>query len=159
MYAFKIIGALFIALGGGAVYYLLYRREHTALRRAASWESLATFIASQVECFALPIGQILSAAERGVLEGCGYTGEGTPADLREMIGGSVIEDRVTREAAVRFCGEFGREYASGQAARCRYYAAAFEERKGRISAELPSKKRLYSTLCIAAGLAALIIFW
>ena len=158
MLIFKIFGSLLVGLGGGAVCYFLYKREHTALVRAEAWESLASYIGGQVECFALPIGQILSGAEREIFTACGYVGEDTPADLKGLFGGSTIEDGQTRDTAKRFCFEFGRGYAEGQAARCRYYAEIFEERKKKISAELPARKKLYYTLCISASLAVLIIF-
>lgn len=158
MYFFKILGSLLIGIGGGAVCYFLYKRECTALRRAEAWESLATFIGGQVECFALPIGRILSGAGDELLAECGYTGKNCPADLKELFSGSSVEDAQTREVAKKFCGEFGRGYADAQAARCRYYAEIFEERKKKISSELPARKKLYYTLCVSASLAALIIF-
>ena len=158
MYFFKILGMLMVSVGGGAVCHFLCKREGTALRRAEAWESLCLFIGSQVECFALPIGQILLRADRTLLRECGYTVEAVPPDLKTFMRGVTVEDRLTRDTAEKFCGEFGRGGANEQAARCRYYAGIFEERKKKISAELPSKKKLYYTLCISASLAVLIIF-
>ena len=158
MNIFKLLGIVFVAVGGGAICYILYKREYTALCRAEAWERLISFIGSQVECFALPIKQILSRVDGELLRDCGFRGASSPQDLRALIRGSVIEDRETRTLAEHFCGEFGRGYVDEQTARCKYFAGALGDRKKKLRADLPAKKKLYSTLCISASLAALIIF-
>lgn len=147
-----------VAIGGGSVCYLLCKKADAALCRSSAWSSLVSFIGSQVECFALPIGQILSRADEALLRECGYTGKSHPTELKSFINNSVIEDGQTRTAAESFCAEFGRGYVDEQTARCKYYAGIFDERKRKLSEELPKKKKLYATLCITVSLAVIIIF-
>ena len=158
MNAFKILGMSMVAVGGGAICYFLCKKEDAALCRATAWGTLVSFIGSQVECFALPIGQVLSRADATLLRDCGYIGKKAPTDLKYRIKNSVIEDRTLRAAAEGFCSGFGRGYIDEQTARCKYYAGIFEERKRKLGAELPTKKKLYATLCISASLAVIILF-
>ncbi len=155
---YKLIGAVLIALSGGLTAYRLNRKASDAFHRAAALCRFLGYVKNEIECFALPISQILSRADRELLDRCGYVGKNAPQSLFELCQNIRWADGETKILMERFCSEFGRCYKDEQVQRCAYFLSGLEERKRTLERELPSRKKLNSTLCLSGSLALLIFF-
>ena len=154
----KIFGAFLTVFGGIMLSHTLNRRMLVAHRRAEAWAVLLRQIKNEIECFSLPIKEILKRTDAELLYACGYTGASIPESLFELISSTRWADGETEELVRRFVSEFGMCYRSEQVGRCAYYLSLMEERRRAILSELPSKKRINTTLCIAGSLGLLILF-
>ena len=154
----KLIGCMLVAVSGLSVTYILNKRASSALICAEGGGELITRIKTEIECFALPIGDILSRIDPSIFERCGYTGSAPPKDLHGLLEKTLFTDAETERQAVSFVSEFGRCYKNEQVERCSYFMALMEERRRKLASELPSKQKLNATLSLAAGLGAIILF-
>ena len=106
----KLLGSLLIALSGGLLSFSFCRFQRKRLLVLDSYISLLFFIKGQIDCYLLPISEILDAADKKIIEGCGYK-NGTPSGLTEMLSYSKIylEDESER-LLYNFSEEFGSTY-------------------------------------------------
>lgn len=158
MLAYKLIGAALIALSGGLTAYSLNKKASDAFLRAEALCRLLEYVKNEIACFSLPISQILSKADIELLAQCGYVGKNAPQGLMQLCESIRWSDRETKMLMERFCSEFGRCYKDEQVQRCAYFLSALERRKQTLEGELPSRKKLNSTLCVSGSLALLIFF-
>lgn len=154
----KILGAFFVAFSGIMLSVRLNRRISTSLRHAEAWEQLLGQIKNEVECFSLPVSEILARTDPSLLSLCGYIGESAPEGLSELVENTVFTDAEICRVATRFASEFGRCYKNEQVERCAYFTALMSERRKKIAAELPSKRKLNATVCLSVSLGVLILF-
>ena len=154
----KLVGMALVAFSSIMLPNILNRRLTQGLRCAEGWERLIGLIKNEIECFSLPISDILSRTDPSLLLLCGYTGGGQPKGLWELTEKTVFADSETEKIATRFVAEFGQCYKAEQVERCAYFATLAEARRKTLASELPAKKRLNLTLCISAGLGILILF-
>ena len=159
MIYFKVIGAIFVAISGVMLTVTLNRRTLTVLRQTEGWEQLLGQIKTEVECFSLPISDILARTDTSLLRLCGYTGADAPRGLLELVENTAFADAEVSRIARRFASEFGRCYKGEQVERCAYFTSLMSGRRQSIAAELPSKRKLNATLCIATSLGLLIFFF
>jgi hypothetical protein len=110
------------------------------------------YVRNQVECYSLPSNEILALCDSALLERCGFYncfGEGSFEKLAYDCDIYDVEcARIVREF---LCG-FGKSYREEQIKECERYIAELEERRDRLFAELPKKKKVNSVLCIASAL-------
>ena len=154
----KLLGTVLVAFSGIMLPHMLNRRLTLSLRQAEGWERLIGAIKTEVECFSLPISDILARADPSLLSLCGYAGRGCPKDLTKLLEQTIFSDPETEGIVRRVASEFGQCYKTEQVERCAYFLALTEARRKAIATELPAKKRLNSTLCISACLGILILF-
>ena len=119
--------------------------------------SLLHYIKAQVDCFVLPISDILKRADGEMLFGCGWRGDVPPSSLEELISRASLDDSAAQSILLEFCSDFGKSYLDDQLRRCDHYISLLEDRREILGRELPSKKKLNSTLCISAALAIVIL--
>ena len=155
----KVLGAALVALSSIMIPNILNRRLAQRLRCAEGWERLLVLIKNEIECYSLPIADILARTDPSILRLCGYTGGEAPKSLYELREKTAFTDIETEKTVCRFISEFGQCYKAEQVGRCEYFVTLMEARIRAIASELPEKKRLYFTLCLSAGLGILILFW
>jgi len=158
MLIFKVFGALMVGLGGGLICHTLNREAQLSCKRAEAWCSLIGTVKGEIECFSLPISEILKRVDISRFAECGYTKTSVPESLCELVSKTSFSDKETEKIVRNFCSEFGMGYRDEQIKRCEYYRGLLEERKKVLATDLPTKKRLYSTLCVSGSLALLILF-
>ena len=157
MSIFKIVGALLLGLGGASCAYLSCQQASYALRQAEGWLSLVRFVRTQVDCFSLPLPQILQRIDPSCLRACGYRGEEVPRSLSALLSSCEICDREVGRIAERFAGDFGKGYREEQLRSCDLYCELLSERRDALAEQLPAKKRVSSTLWISGALATVIL--
>ncbi len=154
---FKIVGALLLAVSGTWGAYTMNQRAAHTLKQAEGWLSLLRFIRTQVDCFALPIPQILSRVDHARLLCCGYEGQTPPRSLEELFLRCTIRDGEVERIAKSFVGEFGKGYREEQLRSCEYYCELLAARRDALAAQLPARRRVTSTLWISGALAVVIL--
>lgn len=158
MLIFRLIGALMLGSCGTFCALHLNKRAAESLSQIKGWISLVRYVRTQIECFSAPVSEILSRCEPDALRACGYARDGIPEGLCSLLEGCEILDGETEKIISDFAGEFGRSYREEQVKRCDYYLSLLDSRRAAIQSQLPSKKKLNATLCIAGALAIVILF-
>ena len=67
----KLFGSLLLVGAGLYIALLLARYEHRRVGVLDGYLSLLRFIRGQIDCFSMPIGQILATVDPSVLAACG----------------------------------------------------------------------------------------
>ncbi len=154
---YRMVGALILAISGGVGAYLMNRSASAALTQVEGWISFLRYVKLQVECFSLPISVILKRCDPNIFRGCGYFLDVPPENLEELVQRCSVRDETNREIIDGFAKDFGKSYREEQIRRCEYYLSLLEARRNFLVTQLPMKKKLNSTLCIAGALAIVIL--
>ena len=157
MIAYRIVGALLLALSGGWGAYLMNQRITLTLRQTEAWLALLRYVKTQVDCFALPGTRILKGVDPALLRACGYEAESPPDSFLALLGGCGIRDRESERILSAFAREFGRSYREEQTKGCAYYCELLAARRDALAEGLPARKKVNSTLWISGALAMVIL--
>ena len=158
MLVFRTVGACMLALCGVLSAVNLNARASASLSQIEAWIRLLHLVKTQIECFSVPMPEILKRLDVSLLRSCGYSGKTPPRSLGELVGGCDIRDAECMSVMDSFAGEFGGGYRDEQVKRCDYFIALLDRRRDAVSAQLPSKKKLNATLCVTGALAIVILF-
>lgn len=154
---FKLAGSIFLCASGGFVSFYIKRFQKNRLLVLDGFVSLIFYIKGQVDCYSMPISEILSGAPRELLERCFWVED---LGLCEMVDSS--RAYLTDEGArllYCFASEFGSTYRDEQIKRCDYYIEALCEERKNIAQDIPKKSRAYSALAICLSLGLAIMLW
>ena len=123
MIVLKSIGCLLLLISGIGCAGSLNGKAERALRQVEGLMALMRYMKTQIDCFALPISQILSEYDVDALKVCGYWGESIPEDLRQLVEKSHVYDEAALKIMKQFSLEFGKEYRAEQVRACEYALA------------------------------------
>lgn len=115
------------------------------------------FIRTQIECFSMPLPEILRTCPSEIKHRCGYTDSFFCENVSEFINMCRIRDAETKRQLERFCAGIGKGYREEQTAFCDYYIELLEERRKAVGEQLPQRKKLNSVLCLSGALAIVIL--
>lgn len=149
---YKVAGALLLAACGILMTLVLNRRADRALSQLDGWIALLRYVRAQVDCFSLPMAEILSRGDEALLRSCGYEGGAPPRSFDDLLSACPIRDEETRRILWGFADAFGRGYREEQLKRCDYDCALLCGRREALAAKLPERKRLNATLCVCGVL-------
>ncbi len=150
----KLVGSLLLALTGLTLAVSISRFEQKKLRVIDSFISLIFHIKGQIDCYSLPLCDILRNRPEGLelLEGS--------EDLGEILyHARIYLDAETYRLLESFYSEFGGLYREEQLKRCDYYIEALGEQRRALFEDLPARQRIGSALCICSTIGILIILW
>ncbi len=148
------MGSLLLALTGLTLAVSISRFEQKKLRVIDSFISLIFHIKGQIDCYSLPLCDILRNRPSGLelLEGS--------EDLGEILyHARIYLDAETYRLLESFYTEFGGLYREEQLKRCDYYIEALGEQRRGIFEDLPARQKIGSALCICSVIGILIILW
>ncbi|MBO5938188.1 MAG: hypothetical protein J6Q82_01640 [Clostridia bacterium] len=154
---YKFAGALILSLSGVLCAAHLNRNAEKRVRQISAWISLLRYVKVQIECFALPMGEILARCDREMLLECGFVGELAPRSFEGLLAASVLYDGESESVIRSFCEEFGRGYREEQTRGCDYYLSMLEGRREFLVGKLPAQKKMNATLSICAALAIVLL--
>ena len=157
MVFFKIAGALMLAGSGIGGAYWLNRSASVTLGQVECWLTLLRYVRMQVDCFALPVSEILGRCDAALLRGCGYTADEPPEDFGQMLARCSIRDGESAALLRSFSEEFGKSYREEQSRGCEYYFSLLNGRRETLAARMPTQRRIRSALCISGALALVIL--
>lgn len=162
----KLLGSLLLIGAGVYVALTLARYERKRVRVLDGYLSLLHFIRGQIDCFAMPVGQILADTDPTVLAACrgqdyAASGAGRPVSslpllLRESRGYLGPE---SERLLAGFAHELGHTHREEQLRRCDYYLSALEEQRARLADTLPARIRTGGALCLSCALAMAVLLW
>lgn len=155
--ALQIIGAFLILCSALLVAQRMLSEVEISLERACALREVLEHIKNMIECYSLPIGQILERLDPSVLRGCGYFGENAPRDLFELVEKSEILDKETLDIFSAFAKEFGKGYRQDELLRCGAFLDRMRVREQKIGKELAKKKRVIPTVAVCSALAVIIL--
>ncbi len=150
----KLVGSLLLSLTGVVLAVSISRFEQKKLRVLDSFISLIFHIKGQIDCFSLPLCDIL----RDRPSGLELPTESD--DLGEILYHSrMYLDAESYRLLQRFHLEFGSLYREEQLKRCDYYIEALGEQRRVLFEDLPARQKIGSALCICSTIGILIILW
>ena len=158
MQFYTVIGSVIIAWCGIESAKRLNREIQRDIRIVDAYLSLLRYIRTQIDLYALPIGEIFKKCDKTMLFSCGWKSEELPKDFRELFLCGNIRDKMTKEIISEFCADFGRNYREEELKRCEVYIESLEIQRGRLASEIPNRKKLNITLCVSVSLALIILF-
>lgn len=154
----KLLGVLLILSVGVFSAFVSVQYEKKRLTVVDGWIDLILYIRGQIDCYLLPIDDILSGGDRALFEAC--MSPSNAADLPAMLEASGIYlDGDAKHTLESFVREIGAGYREEQLKRCDFFISSLRNQRERIAAALPMRIRLCATLCICLSLATAILLW
>lgn len=154
----KLLGALLVLSVGVFSAFVSVQYEKKRLTVVDGWIDLILYIRGQIDCYLMPLDDILSNGDRALFEAC--MSPSNAADLPAILEASGIyldgEAKHTLESFVR---EIGTGYRDEQIKRCDFFISSLRVQREKIAAALPMRTRLCATLCICLSLATAILLW
>lgn len=153
----KLVGSLLLAMTGIVLAVSIYRFEQKKLRITDAFISLILHIKGQIDCFCMPLCDILKTIPKELDIPCP---EGEQENFGAMIESSKIYlDGETYRLLWSFYSEFGSMYREEQLKRCDYYIQALGEQRKLLFDDLPARAKIGSALCICSVIGILILLW
>ncbi len=168
---YKALGCLLLLLAGGYVTLSVHRFEHRRLRVLDGYISLIYYVKGQIDCYAMPLADILARADPAVLAACLGLDRPfvSPCSWENTVGkpplsAMVQESRLylepeTERLLTTFMGELGSAYRAEQVARCEYYIEALTDQRRKLYETLPVRLRTAGTLCLCCAIGAAVLLW
>lgn len=154
----KLIGSAMILCSALVFAVGHYRFEERRLRTADGFIALLLYIKGQIDCYALPLCDILQGVPLKIYADCNSACGAE--SVTEMIDNSRIYlDEESERLLEAFASEFGSTFRAEQLRRCDHYVAALRERRGVIFAESQKRRRAGSAIWICSSLGLLILLW
>ncbi len=154
----KFLGALLILSVGVFAAFVSVQYEKKRLSVVDGWIDLILYIRGQIDCYLMPIGDILSGGDRALFEAC--MSPSNAADLPAILDASGIYlDGDGKRLIENFVREIGGGYREEQLKRCDFFISSLRNEREKIAAALPMRVRLCATLCICIALATAILLW
>lgn len=153
----RLLGAAILSLCGVLFAAHLNRNAERHLREAEAWIALLRFVKAQVECFSLPMGEILCRCDADILRNCGCFASVPPKSFSAMLEVSAFCDDECEKIARAFAEEFGRGYRDEATRGCDYYLAQLEAYKNALAKKLPAQKKMNATLSVCGALAVVLL--
>lgn len=154
----KFLGALLILSVGFFAAFLSVQYEKKRLTVVDGWIDLILYIRGQIDCYLMPLDEILSGGDRALFEAC--MSPSNAADLPAILNASGIYlDGDGKRLVESFVREIGSGYREEQLKRCDFFIASLRSQREKIAAALPLRVRLCATLCICIALATAILLW
>ena len=155
MLYFKALGAIFLLASAGLAG--LWARRFFCLRykQALGFLTLLQHTRRQIDCFSLPIKQILASCDRELL--CDLGARGEVSDFAELIKGDLYLEEQICELLQRFCAELGKGYREDQLRACDYYIDALSPYCNQLREDLVRCEKIAVFLPIAIAAIALLL--
>ncbi len=169
----KLVGGFLLFFAGGYLSVAVTRFERRRLSVLDGYLSLIYHIRGQIDCYAMPIRDILATVDPALLAAClGVDDPAVPCRLlprwlsspEPPLPALVEESRLYLEPEserllAAFARELGATHRADQVSRCDHYIAALTEERRRLLDALPTRMRVGSTLCLCAAAGAAVLLW
>ena len=161
---YKVLGSGLLLLASGYVALSVRRFEHRRLRVLDGYISLIYYIKGQIDCYAMPLADILASADPSVIAACLGLDLTAPLPVPCPLPDMVRESRLYLEPEAErllttLTGELGSTYRAEQVIRCDHYLAALTEERRKLNDTLPARLRATCTLCICCAIGAAVLLW
>lgn len=164
---YKWIGAGVILLMGGYAAFSLNRMERHRLEVLDGYIALLRYVKGQINCYAMPMEEILRSADAALLSLCLGEGERrapqalvTPPSLSVMIHKArLYMEPETERLLKNFTAELGQTFREEQVLRCDDYIQALGAERIKLAEATPGRMRINSALSMSAAMGLAILLW
>ena len=167
---FKLVGCCLLLLAGGYLSTVLTQTERRRVRVLDGFLSLLCYIKGQIDCYAMPIQDILMGVDRSVLAACrGFSEDEATRVSRAVapvtdVSALIQESRGYLETEserllMAFSSELGGTFREEQVKRCEYYLEALGNERNKLAEALPARIRTGGVLCVCGVLGLLVLLW
>ena len=158
MILLKLFGVCFLLLSGVFAAFTVTWYEKKKVAVLAGWSDLIWYIRAQIDCYLLPLPEILAKADGALFEACSCR---QPApDIETVFRAS---QRYLDPEARRLLSALVREFSLGNRqellSRCDYYITALGRLRTKKMEDLPAKSRIAAAICIGSALLVVILLW
>lgn len=154
----KLAGSVLIILAGVVLARAACKYERKRMDVIEGFISLIFFIKGQIDCYALPLSDILQSVPGDILYSCMC--KHSAKSIEEIIeAGRIYLDEESVRLLKTFSSEFGSTYREEQLKRCDYFIEALETRRRKISEDAPVRSRIGSALWICSSVTIMILLW
>ncbi len=158
MVTLKLLGCLMILSAGGLAAFSAVKYERRKLSVLDGWIDLIFHIRTQIDCYLMPLNEILEGTDRELLHAC--MGDGAAGGLDTLLQNSQLYlGKEARRLLSAFVREIGTSYREEQVKRCDYYIASLRSLREKQMEELPARTRVCVALCLCAAFGIAILLW
>ncbi len=161
MILYKLAGVFAILTSGFIVYIESQKYENKKLDQLDAYITLIDYIKNQVECFLLPIDEIISQCDASLLDRCGISaGTENLKTIEDIVKASELYiDQEALSLIGKFAKEYGKAYRSEQVRSCVFYKEELLKiyNKNKKSNDEQRKVRLAISLCISFSVILILI--
>ena len=158
MLAFKLAGALLVLASGIGFAIGAARYERTRLQVHDALISLIFFIKGRIDCYAMPVEQIMLEMDKGILADCRCPGQVESIEALLPHVRSYL-DPETYRVLQSFGAGLGGGFRDEQIKRCDYYIELLREKRMQLESELPARARMNGVIWILCAAGAVILLW
>lgn len=157
----KLSGVFLLLSAGGGFSLLLAKEERRRVSILSSFVELLSYVRSQIDCFLLPVGEILQGSDPSLWAPFGLSSPPSdPSALTDLL--TLSAPRLPADAyrvLLSFLRELGSSYRDQQLRSCDLALDSLRSILSRERSALPSRirVRVCLALCAASGIA--ILFW
>ena len=155
----KLLGALLLTLVGIYGSALLNRAASRRIDAVEGWIALLRMTKNRIDCFALPLPEILRRCDREILAAIGWEDDEPPREFRALR--EVLLPRLLSEEGIRiaegFLGEIGKGYRAEQLRTCDYGIGLFSAERDRLLAALPKERSRNVAISVSMALGAVVL--
>jgi len=156
MQLYSVIGVFILVGSGIAGAWAMIRKAQASLHQVDALIAFLRYARIEVECFSMPVSQILQRADQSLIEACGCSARGAER-LDDFFVRCEISDKEAYDILQKFANDFGKGYREEQLRECDYYLDMLIRRREELAAHLPKKMKLDATLCICLALAVAVL--
>ena len=154
----KLLGGGLLVAAGGFSAFSFSQFEKRRLSVLDAWIDLIFFIRGKIDCYLMPLDEILSTADQELLKACMCASP--HPNLRTLLdASSAYLTEESKRLLGAFVKEIGSSYREEQLRRCDYYIQALRAEREQVAKELPARRRLSVSLSLCAAFAAAILLW
>lgn len=154
----RVIGAAALLAIGGYCAFGTAKTEKKKLTVLEAWIAFLYCVRSQIDCFSLPLPEILKKADPTLLSALGLEEELFSTEQLVDATASIL-DGESQKLLKSWSKEIGTTYREEQVKRCDYYLRALEVQRDKARQNLPLRIRMLTTIHLCASLGAVILLW
>lgn len=158
MWEFKLLGSAVLLIAGIGNGALAAGHEKEKLAVLDGWLELLRFIQEQIDCYLTPVEELLSVADKALLEQCRCRRKDRSLEAGLQRSAPVLQAESLRLLSA-FAKEIGGSYREEQIKRCNYYRQALLSVRQKQAEELCKKSKLYRGMSICAAVGAALLLW
>lgn len=154
----KILGAILIIGMGALAAKTGMTHEKKKLAVLDGWLGLLLYVRGQIDCYLMPLDEILSSADKDLLHAAGA---GHPPTSWEGLLRAAMPylGKESARLLTSFTRELGTSYREEQLRRCDYYLVALEKERDRLAATLPARLKLCTATSLCTAIGTAILLW
>lgn len=139
-------------------YYDIESYQKKKQKQLGAYITLIGHIKNQVECYLLPIDEILSSLDKKLLLECTASPVKQVRTLEEIISASnFYMDGECISLVEKFANEFGTAYRAEQLHSCDYYISELKGQMGKLKENNAKERKVHLALCLCASMSIVLL--